>query len=304
MSLEAHPLIRDWLLVEDGRIVLKSGKVDIGQRLSTALARIVAEELCLTPEEVGVAPVRTGYSPDEGITSGSNSIEQSGAALRLAAASLRHCLLEAASGLFGVNRASLNMMDGLIHDIGSNRSLKITDLASSLDPALPVDPTVEPLPAASRQPLRGIEPSTIDCLNKQGIRVVRDGSFLAVAGAREYPTLRAAECLARGCDWDPGASLPEDDIFIRLKEAPRTSLPVVDGKPRDAALPAPLSATSHAATYKRPYSGNGGVAGGPAHAPHPQPGYLPPAREHRRELGHAPGPDRDNPCRRLRLLWP
>jgi CO/xanthine dehydrogenase Mo-binding subunit len=79
MSLAAHPLIRDWLVVEDGRIVLTSGKVDIGQRISTALARIVAEELCITPEEVGVAPVRTGYSPDEGITSGSNSIEQSGA---------------------------------------------------------------------------------------------------------------------------------------------------------------------------------------------------------------------------------
>ena len=58
MSLAANPLIRDWLAVIDGRIVLKSGKVDIGQRISTALARIVAEELCLAPDAIGVAPVR------------------------------------------------------------------------------------------------------------------------------------------------------------------------------------------------------------------------------------------------------
>jgi CO/xanthine dehydrogenase Mo-binding subunit len=302
MSLAAHPLIRDWLVVEDGRIVLTSGKVDIGQRISTALARIVAEELCLTPEEVGVAPVRTGYSPDEGITSGSNSIEQSGAALRAAAASLRHHLLEAASEHLDVDQAGLKMLDGLIHDTGSNRCLKITDLAAALDPELPVNPAVDALSALPRQPLpktpprgladmirgtfryvqdlertgmlharvvrppsphaslRGVEPNAIESLNKKDVRIIRDGSFLAVAGEREYPTIQAAKYLARCCDWDRGAGLAEDDIFTRLKEAPRTSLPVVEGKPLDAALPAPLSTPSHAATYKRPYQMHGSLA--------------------------------------------
>ena len=152
MSLAAHPLIRDWLTVGDGRIVLSSGKVDIGQRISTALARIVAEELGLAPDDIDVAPVRTGHSPDEGITSGSNSIEQSGAALRAAAASLRHHLLGAAAERLGAERASLEIRDGLIVERGSNRSVRLADLAASLDPGLPVDPDAETIPVAERRP--------------------------------------------------------------------------------------------------------------------------------------------------------
>ena len=302
MSLAAHPLIGDWLTVADGRIVLKSGKVDIGQRISTALARIVAEELGLAPDEIGVAPVRTGHSPDEGITSGSNSIEQSGAALRAAAASLRHHLLAVASERLGVDRASLEIRDGLIVDSGSNRSLNLVDLAATLDPALPVDPEAKTMPLAGRCPpaktpprgladmvrgvfvyvhdlerpgmlharavrppqyharLRGIDAGVVEALKGQGIRLVRDGSFLAVAFEREYPTIRAAQRLGAACDWDLGDGLAEGDIFAHLKAAPRTSLPVVDGKPRVAKVPAPVADPTHAACYERPFQMHGALA--------------------------------------------
>ena len=268
MSLAAHPLIGDWLTVCDGRIVVKSGKVDIGQRISTALARIAAEELCLAPDDIDVAPVRTGYSPDEGITSGSNSIEQSGAALRAAAASLRHHLMDAAAVRLGADRSSLEIRDGLIVDRASNRSLKLVDLASALDSELRVNPEAESIPIAERPPptktpprglaemvrgafryvhdlerpgmlharivrpphyharVRDIGPGVVEALQGQGIRMVRDGSFLAVAGDAEYPAIRAAQRLAGACDWDMDEGLTEADIFTRLREAPRTSLPV------------------------------------------------------------------------------
>lgn len=302
MSLSAYPLIRDWLTVADGRIVLKSGKVDIGQRISTALARIVAGELCLSPGEIGVAPVRTGFSPDEGITSGSNSVEQSGAALGAAAATLRRHVAAAAAQRLGADPAGLDLRDGLILDRASNRSLKLAELAAGLDPALPVDPDAEPLPAARRIPLaktpprglaemvrgafvyvhdlqrpgmlhartvrpphagarlRGVDPDALAAIEAQGFRLVRDGSFLAVAGAREYPAIRAARRLAGACDWDMGDGLPEADIFQCLKRAPRTSLPVVDGKPRDGAIAAPVDAPTHAARYRRPYQMHGALA--------------------------------------------
>ena len=92
MTVEKHPLLSDWLVWGEGRLVIKSGKVDIGQRISSALTRIVGGELGLHPDDIAVAPVTTGASPDEGITSGSNSIEQSGAALRSAAATMRQVL--------------------------------------------------------------------------------------------------------------------------------------------------------------------------------------------------------------------
>jgi CO/xanthine dehydrogenase Mo-binding subunit len=66
--------------VQEGRVLLRTGKVDLGQRVSTAMLRIAAEELSVPPDQIDIAPVRTGESPDEGITSGSNSIEQSGTA--------------------------------------------------------------------------------------------------------------------------------------------------------------------------------------------------------------------------------
>jgi len=81
MSLDAYTLVSDWLTRQDDRLLIHTGKVDIGQRISTALIRIVQEELSLPVSQLDIAPVRTGQAPDEGITSGSNSIEKSGRAV-------------------------------------------------------------------------------------------------------------------------------------------------------------------------------------------------------------------------------
>ncbi len=86
-SLDRHPQLDDWLGIgADGRVRVRSGKVDIGQRISTALSLIVADELDVAPERIDMVRAETGVAPDEGITSGSNSMEESGHALRLAAA--------------------------------------------------------------------------------------------------------------------------------------------------------------------------------------------------------------------------
>ena len=41
MSLKDYPLISDWLRVAGGRLTARTGKVDIGQRISSALAQVV-----------------------------------------------------------------------------------------------------------------------------------------------------------------------------------------------------------------------------------------------------------------------
>jgi xanthine dehydrogenase molybdopterin-binding subunit B len=63
-SLAKHPLVDDWLSIgADGRVRLLTGKVDIGQRISTAVALVAAAELAVDFARIDVAPVETGRSP-------------------------------------------------------------------------------------------------------------------------------------------------------------------------------------------------------------------------------------------------
>ena len=80
-----------------GHKLVATDYVDIGQGLSTALAQIVAEELQLALCQVQMQPARTGLSPDEAVTSGSLSIQESGTALRWACAEVRALYLAAAA---------------------------------------------------------------------------------------------------------------------------------------------------------------------------------------------------------------
>src|SRR5688572_33234289 len=73
----------------DGTVSIASGKVELGQGILTALAQIAAEELDVGMHRIRVLPASTSHSPDEGVTSGSLSIQDGGKALRVACAELR-----------------------------------------------------------------------------------------------------------------------------------------------------------------------------------------------------------------------
>jgi nicotinate dehydrogenase subunit B len=104
-----------WIRIDrEGSVTAFSGKVEIGQGITTALAQIVADELDVSIECVRLAPVDTSYSPDEGVTAGSMSIEQSGQKLRHIAAELRGLLLNRAAARLGTNVATLAVVDGVI----------------------------------------------------------------------------------------------------------------------------------------------------------------------------------------------
>ena len=83
-SLAANPRLSAWLgFRPDGRVRISPGKVEIGQGILTALAQIAADELDVDPARIEMVAVSTPDSPNEGVTSGSQSVQQSGAALRL-----------------------------------------------------------------------------------------------------------------------------------------------------------------------------------------------------------------------------
>ena len=114
-SLETNRALDRWLRFNaDGTVTIFPGKVEIGQGILTALVQMVAEELDIALERVRLAPADTSRSPDEGITSGSRSIQESGIALRYAAAEARDLLLQRAAAKLGGTLEQLSVRDGTI----------------------------------------------------------------------------------------------------------------------------------------------------------------------------------------------
>ena len=84
-SLQTNRTLDAWLRINaDGSVTVFTGKVELGQGIVTALAQIAAEELDLPLARVTMISGDTGRTPNEGQTAGSQSIEQSGTALRMA----------------------------------------------------------------------------------------------------------------------------------------------------------------------------------------------------------------------------
>ena len=151
-SIAKSPSVDDWLEVaSDGRIRIRTGKVDIGQRISTAQAMLAAEELDVPLERIDVLRTVTGEAPDEGITSGSNSMMDSGLAVRLAAATARRHMLALAAEHLGVAVDTLDVEDGLIQSRSTNRSVTYEDLQGGKPFGIDIDPEVPfKAPAAYR----------------------------------------------------------------------------------------------------------------------------------------------------------
>ena len=143
-SIAGSPGLDKWVsITRDGRVVIHSGKVDIGQRISTALAVIAAEELDVDLSRIEMIRAETELSPDEGVTSGSNSMEQSGEAIRLATATARAQLLARAAEALGVDESTLEVDDGLIQSRDTNRSLTYWDLQGDQEFDVDIDVNAE-----------------------------------------------------------------------------------------------------------------------------------------------------------------
>ncbi len=114
-SLETNRALDLWLSINaDGTVTVRPGKVEIGQGILTALVQIVAEELDVSVDRIRLVGAATTRSPNEGITSGSRSIQDSGIALRFAAAEARELLLARAAERLGVTLEQLSVKDGVI----------------------------------------------------------------------------------------------------------------------------------------------------------------------------------------------
>jgi nicotinate dehydrogenase subunit B len=290
-SLAANPVLSSWLAFSpDGTVTIRPGKVEYGQGVWTALAQVAAEELDVALARVTVAPVSTGTSPDEGVTSGSLSIQHSGSALRQACAQARALLLAEAADKLGTAAAELAVEDGQILAGGQPTRLNYWSLAG---PGLLDRQAGDPVPVKppNRWSVAGRSAPRLDLPDKvtgrprflhdmvlpgmlygrvvrppavvaellstgdpdlpPDVIVVRDGSFLGVVAATDSRALRAARLVAKAAQWQVTESLPDDrDLKGFLLSAPAEDVPVESRHDDEAAASV---TTARTAEYTRPF---------------------------------------------------
>ena len=258
-SLETNRALDRWLTVNaDGTVMVRPGKVEIGQGILTVMVQVVAEELDIAPERVRLTAATTTLSPDEGITSGSRSVQECGIALRFAAAEARELLLMRAAKRLGATLEQLTVVDGVITarsggsvtywELADDALLK-REASAEAPPKMAVDyrvvgkslaridipPKVLGQPVyvhdldlpgmlharVVRPPGPGMKLVGVDAPEVEPmpgvVRVVRDGSFLAVVAEREEQAIRASRRLTRIAQWEGGGRLPGGDPHYLLE---------------------------------------------------------------------------------------
>jgi CO/xanthine dehydrogenase Mo-binding subunit len=293
-NLAANPTLSRWIRVAgDGAVEVHVGKVELGQGILTALAQIAADELDVDLAHIRMVPAGPG-GPDEGLTAGSLSVQDTGPALRLAAANVRYRFVAEAARRWAVDPAALSVANGQI--TGPDTTTGYGHLAAHVDLDVPADPEV-PVKDADKLAWTGRNVPRLDLPDKvlgrpryitdlrlpgqlfgrvvrppspaarlvaldpaapvgDGITLVRDGSFLGVVGADEAAVVRAAEAVRAGATWHERDTLPdEDDLDTYLRAGPHESTVVVhDG------APVPAGHRRLSATYSRPFVAHASMA--------------------------------------------
>ena len=297
-DLAANPMLARWLdFSRDGEVMIRTGKVEYGQGIWTALAQVAAEELQVTLARVRVASVSTSTSPNEGVTAGSLSVEDSGSALRQVCAQARDLLLDAAATRLGVARAELNVVDGQIRAADGATGLSYWTLAQPGMLDRPADVPVPSRPPGEwsvagrsaprldipdkvtgrprflhdlilpgmaygrvvRPPARAAQLTKLADLDLGPETVlVRDGSFLGVVAPTDRAALRDAGQVTRAARWQTTPSLPDArDLRGFMLAAPSEVQTVVDQPAADTGGTATRTLT---AEFTRPFLAHASVA--------------------------------------------
>jgi len=297
-SLQAAPGLDAWIRLDaSGTVTVFTGKAELGQGIRTALLQVAAEELEVAPGRIALVTADTGRTANEGYTSGSHSMQDSGTAIRHAAAQVRAILIGEAARRWDTDAALCRAEDGAVLGPGGRRAgygelVGAEALSGRAQPASGLkDParfTVmnTPLPrvdipakvtggAAYVQDMRPegmvharvVRPpgpgAVLDALDSAAVermpgvlKVVRDGSFLAVVAEREWQAIKAMRALAAAARWrDAGPGLPEQSgIFAVLQALPSQDTAILDQR-----QPVAGAAKTLRARFTRPYQAHGSI---------------------------------------------
>jgi len=148
-SLEKEPWLDAWIRIDaDNRVTVFTGKAELGQGIKTALLQVAAEELQLPPGRIQLVTADTARTPNEGYTAGSHSMQDSGTALRYAAAQVHGILAGMAAKRFDVVPATLTARDGAFQ-AADGRRVTYGELLAGRQLHVQADPAIKPRDPAS-----------------------------------------------------------------------------------------------------------------------------------------------------------
>jgi CO/xanthine dehydrogenase Mo-binding subunit len=289
-SLHVNRRLGQWLRVlPEGIVEVRSGKVELGQGIATALAQIVADELDIALARVRMLPASTAASPDEAVTSGSLSVQESGTALRYACAEARAIYLQAAATRLRAPVDKLRVIDGEIVAVGGAHT---SYWALADDALLDREATAAVAPKSAHR-LVGTSVLRLDIPDKAFgrprfvhdlelpgmlhgrvlrppspaavllslddskaralggvVAIVRDGSFVGVLAEREEVAVKALERLSAGAAWSEPQTLPDASALADWLRSQPVETKVVDERPPE---PGAAAARTLRARYSRPY---------------------------------------------------
>ena len=128
-SIQSYNFVSDWIIFDNNMIQVLTGKIDIGQHISTTLALIASRELDINIKKIEVVNVKTNLSPNEGFTAGSLSVSQSGTALKSATITFRNSFIEYICSKYNVKLEDINLENGIAKILGTNIYFSYWDFA-------------------------------------------------------------------------------------------------------------------------------------------------------------------------------
>ena len=119
-----------------GKVVINTGRVEIGQGVLTAIAQIAADELDVEMDRIVIRSGDTELTPNEGYTAGSQSMQSGGVAMRQACADVRALFLAQVAVIIGCPASELTIRDGSIERGGKPTGQDYWTLAGAVNLAV------------------------------------------------------------------------------------------------------------------------------------------------------------------------
>lgn len=271
-SVKNYNLVKHWLKFDGDQICIHTGKIDIGQHISTSLALICSNQLDVEIEKINVLNLKSDISPDEGFTAGSLSLSHSGTALKAASITFKNNFVDYICSKFDIKINEFILENGVAKVLGTNKAFSFWDYAAlpifeklKISSIIPIHKHksssnskkiinknitsivqgkykfvqdlefINMLHARVVRPpqylckLLSIDKQIITNLKKQDIKVIIDGSFIAVVGSDEYEVIKAATKVKGSSTWDILKAIDTKEIFSMLDENEKDTLLVKSG---------------------------------------------------------------------------
>ncbi|MDC0093661.1 molybdopterin-dependent oxidoreductase [Alphaproteobacteria bacterium] len=131
-SISSYKKLKLWFNFDNPNILqIYSGKVDIGQHISSTLALICSQITGVNYNQIEVIKLNTDISPDEGITASSMSVAVSGTAIKAASFALKKQFYNYAINTFNILEENILYENGIIKDKLSNKTTSYWDFSKT-----------------------------------------------------------------------------------------------------------------------------------------------------------------------------